>query len=84
MVVLYAPKGLLDDGLIDEVVLRTEGVSAAFIKEFMRRATQFSIERDENSRLNHADLDLVLDEMLFKGGSLNRKLLGAGENLIDS
>lgn len=80
LVALYAPKGMLDDGLIDEVVRRTDGVSAAFIKEFMRRATQFSVERDENSRLTHADLDLALDEMLFKGGSLNRKLLGAGQD----
>lgn len=84
LVALYAPRGLLDDGLIDEVVRRTDGVSAAFIKEFMRRATQFTIERDENSQLTHADLDLALDEMLFKGGSLNRKLLGASQSSSDS
>lgn len=84
LVALYAPKGLLEDDLINDVVRRTDGVSAAFIKEFMRRATQFSIERDENSRLTHADLDLALDEMLFKGGSLNRKLLGAGQAPSDS
>lgn len=49
-----------------------------------RRATQFSVERDENSRLTHADLHLALDEMLFKGGSLNRKLMEAGHSSSDS
>lgn len=79
LVSLYAPKGLLEEGLIDEVIRRTDGVSAAFIKEFMRRATQFTLERDESSGLSHQDLDLALDEMLLKGGPLNRKLLGAGQ-----
>ena len=79
LVALYAPKGLLHESLIDEVVRRTDGVSAAFIKEFMRRATQFTLERDESSSLSHHDLDLALDEMLLKGGPLNRKLLGAGQ-----
>ncbi|MCM2372730.1 AAA family ATPase [Aporhodopirellula aestuarii] len=81
---LYASKGLLDNGLIDEVVRRTDGVSAAFIKELMRRSSQFSIERDADSPLTHADLDSALDEMLFKGGTLNRKLLGAGQNQSES
>lgn len=84
LVTLYAPKGLLDENLVDEVVRRTDGVSAAFIKEFMRRATQFSVERNQDTQLTHQDLDLALDEMLFKGGSLNRKLLGAGQNAGES
>ena len=84
LVALYAPKTLLDDSLIDEVVRRTDGVSAAFIKEFMRRASQFSVERDDAAHLTHEDLDLALDEMLFKGGPLNRKLLGASQDSIDS
>ncbi len=84
LVTLYAPKGLLDENLVDEVVRRTDGVSAAFIKEFMRRATQFSVERNQDTHLTHQDLDLALDEMLFKGGSLNRKLLGAGQNACES
>ena len=79
---MYAPKGSWNDGLMSEVVKRTDGVSAAFIKEFMRRATQCMIERQttdrtEASGLTHSDLDLALNEMLFKGGLLNRKLLGA-------
>jgi ATP-dependent 26S proteasome regulatory subunit len=87
LVAMYAPKGAWNEGLMAEVVSRTDGVSAAFIKEFMRRATQCMIERQttdgtEASGLSHSDLDLALNEMLFKGGLLNRKLLGAGNDSL--
>ncbi len=85
LVSLYAPRQSLQPSLIDEIVRRTDGVSAAFIKELMRRATQFCVERtDATSDLIHADVEAALDEMLFKGGSLNRKLLGAGQECLES
>ena len=55
---------------------RTEGVSASFIKELMRRSAQFHLERDGSGRLGLEDVESALDELLFSGGSLNRKLLG--------
>jgi ATP-dependent 26S proteasome regulatory subunit len=46
LVRLYG-KGLpLDQDLVDETVARTEGVSAAFIKELMRRIAQNALARD--------------------------------------
>ena len=46
LVRLYG-KGLpLDAAIVDEAARRTEGVSAAFIKELMRRIAQASIARD--------------------------------------
>jgi hypothetical protein len=65
-------------------VRRTEGVSAAFIKELMRRSAQFCVERNGDGKITHQDVDLALDEMLFTGGSLNRKLLGATEEGVES
>jgi len=58
---------------------RTAGVSAAFIKELMQRIVQFYPERDGAAAIDRADVDAALDEMLFSGGSLNLKLLGAGQ-----
>jgi len=84
LVALYSPKMSIDGDLIDEVVRRTDGVSAAFLKELMRRSAQFAVERNGDGELLHEDLDQALDEMLFKGGSLNRKLLGAGQNSSES
>ena len=62
---------------------RTEGVSAAFIKEMMRRTAQASIERDGAKRSTPADLAEALDDMLFTGGTLNIKLLGGAQQEHD-
>ena len=52
--------------------------SAAFIKELMRFSVQFHLERNGTGRIELQDADAALEEMLFSGGSLNLKLLGAG------
>jgi hypothetical protein len=42
----------------------------------MRRAAQLRLERGGDGGIMEGDVDNALDEMLFRGGSLNRKLLG--------
>jgi hypothetical protein len=49
---------------------------AAFIKELMRRCAQFQIETCGGKLLEQAAVDAALEEMLFAGGALNRRLLG--------
>jgi ATP-dependent Clp protease adapter protein ClpS len=79
LVQLYG-KGLqLDETLIDEAVRRTRGVSAAFIKELMRRTAQAGIGRDGGATIGSADLGEALDDMLFASGKLNVKLLGGAQ-----
>ena len=77
LVRLYSQGMKVSEELVGEIAARTERVSAAFIKELMRRTLQFHLERDGDSELTRADLDLALDELLISGGSLNLKLLGA-------
>ena len=77
LVALYGKDLALSDDLIAEGVRRTEGVSAAFIKELMRRTAQASLDHGPDRTIVAADLDLALDDMLFRGGALNLKLLGA-------
>lgn len=79
LVRLYSQGVELSDDVVDEIVSRTDRVSAAFIKELMRRAVQFHLERNGTGRIESADVESALDEMLFSGGSLNLKLLGAEE-----
>jgi hypothetical protein len=43
----------------------------------MRRAAQFYLQNERSGQLRPDDLDAALEEMLFAGGSLNAKLLGA-------
>lgn len=79
LVHLYACGLPLDESVVETIVRRTDKASAAFIKELMRRAAQFYIQNESNGRLQLADLNAALEEMLFAGGSLNAKLLGAAE-----
>ncbi len=77
LVRLYSQGISLSDAGMTEIAGRTKGVSAAVIKELMRRIVQFHIERDGTGEITHTDS--ALDEMLFRGGALNLKLLGAGK-----
>jgi ATP-dependent 26S proteasome regulatory subunit len=81
LVRLYSQGLTLSDELTVNIVQRTENVSASFIKELMRRAAQFNIEREGGGMLIIDDVTNALDEMLFSGGSLNLKLLGAESRL---
>ncbi len=76
LVRLYARGLPLDDDLVEHVSQRTEGASAAFVKELMRRTAQAALERAPGSSVARRDVDAALEEMLFSGGALNVKLLG--------
>lgn len=84
LVRLYG-KGLsLSDQIIGEAVARTKGVSAAFIKELMRRTAQSAIMRDGGEVVTSEDLAEALNDMLFTGGRLNVKLLGGAQDGEDA
>jgi ATP-dependent 26S proteasome regulatory subunit len=83
LVRLYG-KGLpLGDAVVGEAAERTKGVSAAFIKELMRRIAQASIARDRGTTVESDDISEALDDMLFAGGKLNVKLLGGAQAMVD-
>ena len=70
LVQLYG-KGLpLDALLVDDAVQRTEGASAAFIKELMRRVAQASIVRAGGASIVSGDISEALDDMLFAFSSI--------------
>ncbi len=77
LVRLYARGIEVSDEIVELIVRRTNRVSAAFIKELMRRGLQFRLERNGDGSLQSADVESALNEMVFSGGSLNLKLLGA-------
>ncbi|MDX2150106.1 MAG: ATP-binding protein [Bryobacteraceae bacterium] len=76
LALLYS-KGLEVPGaVLDLIIRRTEGGSAAFIKELMRRSAQFEIESSGGAVLAAGSVDAAMEEMVFAGGSVNLKLLG--------
>jgi hypothetical protein len=76
----------VDISRLDRVLERTEGVTASFLKELVRRAALFAAARDgadgEDRPLSvsAADLDGALDELLDTRNAMTRVLLGAGHN----
>lgn len=74
---LYAASLSIPDEVLTDVIRRTEGVSAAFIKELVRRAVQISLEDGSGEQMTVKAFEGALDEMLFHGGLLNLKILGA-------
>jgi ATP-dependent 26S proteasome regulatory subunit len=81
LVQLYGRGLPLADAVVAEAARRTKGVSAAFIKELMRRVAQASIARDGGVTVESGDISEALDDMLFAGGKLNVKLLGGAQEM---
>jgi AAA+ superfamily predicted ATPase len=80
LIQLYSPGIRLRREVVEHTARKTEGVSASFIKELMRRSVQFHLEcrtGNGDGEILQNDVDQAIDELLFIGGSLNRKLLGA-------
>ncbi|NNN32538.1 26S protease regulatory subunit [Streptomyces sp. S3(2020)] len=69
--------GGLDLGkeIAEEVVVRTEGTTASFTKELVRRSVLIAAER-ESARTEPRDVREALDELLSDGDRLTRRLLG--------
>jgi cell division protease FtsH len=87
---LHLYRGRLDLDLTgaDDVIDRTEGVTASFLKELLRRAAVVAAEGDQAShqdgdaapiavRAEH--LTAALDELLATRNAMTRALLGSGE-----
>jgi len=83
LVQLYARGLPIGDDLADRAVRRTRHASAAFIKELMRRSAQYYVDENSQDGLQQKHLDSALEEMLFSGGSLNLKLLGADASIAE-
>jgi hypothetical protein len=74
LVRLYSRGLPVSSELGDLIVRRTEGASPAFIKELMRRSAQ---ALEDGATLEKQHVEAAFEEILFAGGSLNAKLLGA-------
>jgi SpoVK/Ycf46/Vps4 family AAA+-type ATPase len=67
------------DGAMPAVVAATEGVTASYIKELVRRAVLVALRTGQQPLvLSEAHLDEVLTEMSAERQSLTRALLGGG------
>src|SRR6185312_7615702 len=63
LIELYGRGAVIPAEVLQEMVKRTAGVSAAFIKELMRRAVQFHLEKNEDGQIGLPDVSEALEEM---------------------
>src|SRR5919112_1184186 len=61
---------------VGTIVARTDGTSASFIKELLRRATLFAAEEGGDLTVIDKHVNEALDELLVAGGALTVRLLG--------
>lgn len=77
---LYRGALQVDTGRVDEVLDRTEGVTASFVKELLRRAAVRAADRGGPGSgalsVSGADLLAALDELLATRNAMTRVLLG--------
>jgi ATP-dependent 26S proteasome regulatory subunit len=73
---LYSRSIRLEVDDLDHVVARTRGVSAAFIRELIRKAALAAADQEGPLTISGQHLDDALQELLFEGGELTRSLLG--------
>jgi ATP-dependent 26S proteasome regulatory subunit len=76
---LYRGELDVDESNLDSVVERTEGVTASFLKELLRRAALIAAEANGGGprlAVSAAQLDEALDELLDTRNAMTRTLLG--------
>jgi hypothetical protein len=87
LVELYRRGLELDSSRLDTVLDRTEGVTASFLKELLRRAAVVAADRESSDepsgnvdavRVSAEDLDAALDDLLDTRNRMTRRALGLG------
>jgi hypothetical protein len=74
---LYADGLRLEIADLDRFVERTRGVSAAFIRELLRKAALFAADESEGDLVvRDRHLDDALHDLVIEGGELTKTLLG--------
>ncbi len=77
---LYRGSLRVDTSGLDDVLARTEGVTASFLKELLRRAALLAATRTpdgEELAVSAGDLGAALDELLDTRNAMTRTLLGS-------
>ncbi|HVH94569.1 MAG TPA: ATP-binding protein [Nocardioidaceae bacterium] len=76
---LYRGELDVDESNLDAVIERTDGVTASFLKELLRRAALIAAEADGGGprlSVSAAQLDEALDELMDTRNAMTRTLLG--------
>jgi hypothetical protein len=71
----------LAEAELDAIIVRTEGVTASFLKELLRRSILAALEQHDDDPVVTAEhTSAALDDLLHSGQQLTRSLLGVGND----
>jgi hypothetical protein len=73
---LYGRGLVLEIANLPRFITRTDGASAAFIRELLRRAALFAVGDDGKIVVTDRHLDEALHDLVVQGGELTKSLLG--------
>lgn len=76
LALLYAADVELLPEVVEKVVGVTQGASAAFIKELVRRAIQLHLARTGDAKIEAQDVQEALNELLSNQGSVSGRVIG--------
>lgn len=82
LIELYGRGMTIPGAVVANAVERTDGTSPAFIKEMLRKAATYAVDREasddglEGLSLTEEDIAAALREIFFAGGKLTARLLG--------
>ena len=82
---LYRGTLPVDTSGLDDVIARTEGVTASFLKELLRRAALLAATRTPGTdalAVSAGDLSAALDELLDTRNAMTRTLLGSASTEV--
>lgn len=81
LVELYRGRLEIDLTRLEDVLDRTDGVTASFVKELLRRAAVIAADRtDDGLSVTADDLDTALDDLLDTRNRMTRAVLGFRED----
>jgi ATP-dependent 26S proteasome regulatory subunit len=81
---LYRGRLDIDTSRLGSVLERTEGVTASFLKELLRRAAVIAADRDSHAEddlhVSADDLDAALEDLMDTRNQMTRSVLGFGRS----
>ncbi|WP_210325058.1 AAA family ATPase [Mesorhizobium silamurunense] len=76
---LYGRTLVFEDGAVADAAARSEGSSAAYVKEMVRRLAQRSLARDGGNFVSFEDVEVVFGDCAVLSSRLNRRIVGLNE-----
>lgn len=79
LIALYGAALSFEDGAVDDAVALSEGASAAFVKEMVRRLAQAALSAGCDNRVDRATVAAILGESAANGNRIGRRIVGLPE-----